>query len=454
MAGKHIPEDIIMDILSRLPVKSLIRFRCVSKCWRSIVSDPQLAKLQFQVTSEKKTQSQNRLLPKLTGPFEHRDRISHGEVRGSCNGLVCVATPRSVSPLYIWNPSTGFSLKLPGFSNNETNCSQISYCGFGYFPATDDYKVLVAAYSWDNEAKTLEVKIFSTRTGLWKMIELPSKSCPSYLTSAAFLGESLHWLGESDFWLGPVIFAFDLVKEECREMPTLDQNHNTIYFQHVDSCGGCLYGFSYGSYSAACDDSDELWVMREYGVSNSWTKLFNLEFSNQLESECPVFLFPFLATNTSTVVAKFACKDHKMEIVRIEHEDEPVVTDRLRRRYHMPGIIIYEESLLQIPDYHAVIQEYKVKRAENSRKLKSRGIIASYLALFNYFWDQKRLSVKIEKCKQTRVSQSSNFISMWVPPTSPPPSPSPTLIWFSKTESSLNPDSSPSLQSPNPTEED
>ncbi|XP_061998812.1 F-box/kelch-repeat protein At3g23880-like [Rosa rugosa] len=349
MAGKYIPEDIIVDILSRLPVKSLIRFRCVSKRWRSIVSDPQLAKLQFQVASEKKTQSRRLVfyrndsdiesldletpwssssIRKLTGPFEHRDRISHIEVLGSCNGLVCVATPRSVTPLYIWNPSTGFSLKLPGFSNNETNCSQISYCGFGYVLATDDYKVLVAAYSWDNEAETLEVKIFSTRSGLWKRIESPFKFCPTYLYS----------------------------------------------------CGGCLYGFCFGPY-AACDDSDELWVMREYGVSDSWTKLFNLEFSNQPESECPMFLFPFLATKTSTVVAKLACKDRRMEIIRIEHEDEPVVTDRLERRYHMPGIIIYEESLLQIPDYHAVIQEYK-----NPGKLKLRGIIASCLALFNYFW--------------------------------------------------------------------
>ncbi|PRQ55169.1 putative F-box domain, galactose oxidase/kelch, beta-propeller, F-box associated interaction [Rosa chinensis] len=204
MAGKHIPEDIIVDILSRLLVKSLIRFRCVSKRWRSIVSDPQLATLQFQVAFEKKTQSRIIVfyrndsdiesldlerpwslssIRKLTGPFEHRDRISHVEVLGSCNSLVCVATPGSVFPLYIWNPSTGFSLKLLGFSNNETNCSQIIYCGFGYLPATDDYKVLVAAYSWDNEAETLEVKIFSTRTGLWKRLESPFKSCPSYLTS-------------------------------------------------------------------------------------------------------------------------------------------------------------------------------------------------------------------------------------------------------------------------------
>jgi hypothetical protein len=35
-----LPDEVIFDILSRVPVKSLCRFRCVSKVWRAIVSDP------------------------------------------------------------------------------------------------------------------------------------------------------------------------------------------------------------------------------------------------------------------------------------------------------------------------------------------------------------------------------------------------------------------------------
>ncbi|KAF7145372.1 hypothetical protein RHSIM_Rhsim04G0195300 [Rhododendron simsii] len=36
----HIPYDIILNILSRTPVKSLLRFRCVSKSWCALISDP------------------------------------------------------------------------------------------------------------------------------------------------------------------------------------------------------------------------------------------------------------------------------------------------------------------------------------------------------------------------------------------------------------------------------
>ena len=33
-----IPEDVTFEILSSLPIKSLLRFSCVSKRWRSLVS--------------------------------------------------------------------------------------------------------------------------------------------------------------------------------------------------------------------------------------------------------------------------------------------------------------------------------------------------------------------------------------------------------------------------------
>ena len=36
----HLPDDIVLNILSRLPVKSLLRFRCVCKTWDSSITTP------------------------------------------------------------------------------------------------------------------------------------------------------------------------------------------------------------------------------------------------------------------------------------------------------------------------------------------------------------------------------------------------------------------------------
>ncbi|KAM3379596.1 F-box protein [Capsicum galapagoense] len=33
-------DDIIMEILCRLPVRCLVQFKCVSKLWNAIISDP------------------------------------------------------------------------------------------------------------------------------------------------------------------------------------------------------------------------------------------------------------------------------------------------------------------------------------------------------------------------------------------------------------------------------
>jgi hypothetical protein len=34
-----LPHDVVSDILSRLPVKSVCRFRCVSAEWRTLIAD-------------------------------------------------------------------------------------------------------------------------------------------------------------------------------------------------------------------------------------------------------------------------------------------------------------------------------------------------------------------------------------------------------------------------------
>ncbi|XP_024184236.1 putative F-box protein At5g15660 [Rosa chinensis] len=195
-ATEHLPEDlIIVQILTRLPIKSLIRFSCFSKCWSSIIlSDQRFAKSQFKFASESKTLSRRLLLAtssklesldpqttpfpddssirKLTCPFNQPERVDY--VLGSCNGMVCVALDFH-DGYYIWNPSTALFLKLPNpnfasegvisfypkmpdFDRSKTIIA-LHYWGFGYVSATDDYKVVVEALFADSK---MYVEVFSS----------------------------------------------------------------------------------------------------------------------------------------------------------------------------------------------------------------------------------------------------------------------------------------------------
>ena len=40
LTTERLPNDVVFDILNRLPVKSIVQFRCVSKACNSIITDP------------------------------------------------------------------------------------------------------------------------------------------------------------------------------------------------------------------------------------------------------------------------------------------------------------------------------------------------------------------------------------------------------------------------------
>ncbi|XP_004306578.1 PREDICTED: F-box protein CPR30-like [Fragaria vesca subsp. vesca] len=366
MAESDLPEEVMMSILCWLPVKSLIRFTSVSKRWRFIIlSDPKFATSQSNAARQRKTLGRRLIFsaeaPRLasqlvsldladTASFGHPsssvrhltlpfERLGGGPPRdvrafrllGSCNGLVFVAF--AVSSFYIWNPATGIFKELPkpGFPHS---CRELTYYGAGYLSATDDYRVFATSYGVYSDGDSYDVqKMFSSRAHVWKTIQdpCPYKASPN---QAILLNEALHWVKHN------VLLAFDFAQEQFRTMRV--PGTDGLGFKNAGVSEGCLCVCRYLS---AC--SVDFWVMREYGVDDSWTKLFNFS------PVAPRRYEDFFVMDSCTVALKWAM-GLQQALVKIDHKQEEEIGKYMLpvmlSNWYRVSMIPYQESLLWIYD--------------------------------------------------------------------------------------------------------
>ncbi|OWM67584.1 hypothetical protein CDL15_Pgr024669 [Punica granatum] len=283
-------EGILIDILSRLPVKSLIRFKCVSKRWHFLISDPRFAMshLRRSVEQSLNPDSCRRVLigtkplrsvncdaliedanahtaiTELEYPSmvpEHRFRIV-----GSCNGLVCLLFYHE--RLTVWNPSTRQSRDLP--SPRPVPFDHMILHGFGYDSVTDDYKVL-RGFREKTAGGTYStaVEIISLQSNSWRRI--PDIDYTTTFSQGTYMNGSIHWLYlHRENAPRIVIVSFNLASEEFQEILSLPDTEPLVLFEGIGVMGGCLALYIDSKWEI------ELWVMKDYGIKSSWTKLFNI----------------------------------------------------------------------------------------------------------------------------------------------------------------------------------
>ncbi|XP_004301893.1 PREDICTED: F-box/kelch-repeat protein At3g06240-like [Fragaria vesca subsp. vesca] len=311
---------------------------------------------------------------KVKFPFQRR----FVTLLGSCNGLVFVVDENDVHSfrVHVWNPLTGFvkELPIPGFSTDFD--LELRAYGVGYLPATDEYKVILSyapvEVELDVNNETEEEynrrveedeklnfsKVMSLNDGIWRSIEAP-KDCYSNHQQGTLVNGWLQWLQTP---LSDEIVAFDLAREEFREIempnfgPKKIRDLSELRFCFVGCLEGCLCVLRYPVIDAC--DSIDFWVMREYGVVESWTKLFTFRFSNPEWS-----MRPLLITENSTVALKWNADIWSRNVfsadastgVRISHkqegEEEPCVNIL---GGNWDNVIEYEEGLASIGGYNGV----------------------------------------------------------------------------------------------------
>ncbi|XP_019179780.1 PREDICTED: F-box/kelch-repeat protein At3g23880-like [Ipomoea nil] len=283
MQQENLNQDIITEILKRLPVKSLLQFRCVSKVWRALISSPEFVKLHLNFHSKKDIKvmtysSVNRIsymsLFSITenkqSSFRKFITIDRSvlipedgfEFLGSCNGLFCFrAKPYQIM---IWNPSLNGNVKtIP----DVWQFSYISIFGYGYDMHNDDYKVVYAYYGDNNGDDEYVVLVYSFKLGTWKRCDRGFSSGFVYPRIAVFVSGSLNWcnnnLDDGD-WNWNII-SFNLTTETAKAIALPSHEHGAAICV-AESRGLLFAGFH-------LKRQMEVWVMNEFGVEESWTKL-------------------------------------------------------------------------------------------------------------------------------------------------------------------------------------
>ncbi|KAL3616302.1 hypothetical protein CASFOL_039692 [Castilleja foliolosa] len=229
MANSVLPEDLMICILTRLPVKAIIRFKSVCKTWFHLFSTPEFEKLhqaQFSSTPEKKDQSfivhsfmMNSSEPEtqfsifniedgekkptiLQHPFAHAQDIQLCTV-GCFNGLVCI---RRADQFFLWNPATNMSKTVP---LKDCRPFKMESLGFGYDAIKADFKVVMIVATM--EYRLAYVEIYSVNLDSWIRVDMGFDLFSSFKDkNDLILNGNPYWVTRIDG--NEVLVCFDMLE--------------------------------------------------------------------------------------------------------------------------------------------------------------------------------------------------------------------------------------------------
>ncbi|KAM5586648.1 hypothetical protein ABKV19_005536 [Rosa sericea] len=196
------------------------------------------------------------------------------QMLGSCNGLVCIMPQPET--FFVFNPSTRESMRVPDcpMSSHADPPEEVGYDvhGFGYAPSVKDY-MFVKIY------KGRSVLIFSLKNKSWKSVQdFPYKHLLN--DPGTPLNGAVHWLCMGLDHL-PVIAALDLAEEKFSGLspPESIVDSNSYTPGVLRDCLCLLHHNDHNRQRI-------FWIMKEYGVKESWTKILIAEPFFSLQPLC------------------------------------------------------------------------------------------------------------------------------------------------------------------------
>ncbi|KAK9072447.1 hypothetical protein SSX86_008881 [Deinandra increscens subsp. villosa] len=379
-----LPHDIVIDILLRLPAKSLGRFKSVSKFWLSLISSADFIKSHVHRAVSDTNTNHTRVVMRSTHSLhsvnfespscykdiddddhdydygygygydyddDTKDIISLNDPSqtekemvaekgwGSCYGLVCFLCYNGC--IALWNPTTQKTRFTPRPLTPFRNGSQ--FYGLGYDFSINDYK-LVRCFQSDY-SYPITSEVFNLKTGSWRTVPPPRITSPVWTAIhepdaiGSFSNGAIHWIRKHK----PVnsekrettILTFDIKNEVFSEilLPNGGKSEQRGFFSLGD-LKGCLYAVYEGYFGVDMD----VWVMKEYGVESSWSKVIKLDWTR---FSCSYYMDPVCFTHDGNVVVRL---DETRVVIYNLKED--TIKKFKKERSGCLDWVVYTESLV------------------------------------------------------------------------------------------------------------
>ncbi|WOG86325.1 hypothetical protein DCAR_0205527 [Daucus carota subsp. sativus] len=319
-----ISEELQIEIFLKLPVKSLLLCKCVCKHFRCVIQNPNFVRTHLASINRSDSQSLVLLhsgwhsfyqlrhyllsvdvnntkqvlscLP-LNPPIPIIDTSFRYSVIGSCNGLICVAIwyqydhtfddANAKTPdfsIQLWNPVIRQCRFLP---KHQSTCKP-DVLEFGYVPEINDYVIVKVG------SPGFDIEVYKMSADSWTTIHCNYfagvDSIPTVyrVQTPVFLNGSFHWAtkrskqhrtNETDY------IVYYKVKDEKVGIMNVFDNYSAIFDIVVDDDERSFDEWKLSVIDERlamihwCGERGnlfEVWVMNDYGIDNSWTRLFQI----------------------------------------------------------------------------------------------------------------------------------------------------------------------------------
>lgn len=325
--SKFIPNDLVFSILSKLPQKSLNRFKCIRKTWSMLFQNPNFLKMyqtrfisnnsyyndacvllkQTPLDFEKHSllylfsgeRFDNKVV-KLDWPstFQDDDHDFNVNILGSgIDGILCIYSEGIISKVVLWNPAIDEFRVIP----LKPTVSVPSYItdfdrlyGFGYDYVRDDFKVIRYVNFFTNLHYLLDDQIdessnifydplweiYSLKSNSWRKLDLDIPRSPDSMINSldqVYVNGICHWFGDSETNNDNLsLVSFDLGNEVVflTSIPILmdDSNNFELVDTHLMVLNESIALIS----SDAETNTFHISILGEIGVKESWNKLFRV----------------------------------------------------------------------------------------------------------------------------------------------------------------------------------